>query len=249
MISSSISSSLSPMRRPPAVSRTAEWSTCPAALPQLADEPTGDIGNGGRGPGDGAVSRSPMITGVGCLDTGDFSGDVGWNEWIVCPLTTLSSWWRVAGSLSCCSPWTESPRPREMRRARSTERLIRVGLPGRLALRRRASGESRPAEPHELLDPKEPCEWRCVGLLWPTAGTGSVAEAVPLEHSTAVERSAELDHRGNMSGDGEDSAVSLPRRAFSLQNCVGSIFMFANGGVITTDRPPQLQQETSDHPC
>ena len=182
MISSSISSTLSLMRRPPAVSRTAVWSTCPAALPQLADERTGDIGNENRGPGDGAeVSRSPIMTGVGCLDRGGSSGGVGWNEWIMCPLTTLSSWWRIAGSLSRRSPWTDSPRPREMRRARSTERLIRVGLPGRLALRLRASGESRPAEPHELLEPKEPCEWRRVGLLWPTVGTGepSVAEAVP----------------------------------------------------------------------
>jgi hypothetical protein len=148
MISSSIPSSLSPMRRPPAVSRTAAWSMCPAALPQLADEPTGDM-----------VRRSPMIRGVGCLDTGEISGDAGWNEWIVCPLTTLSSSWRVAESLPCCPPWTE--RPREMRRASSTERLIRVGLPFRLALRLRASGrlasgESRPAEPHELL--KEPAE-------------------------------------------------------------------------------------------
>ena len=195
MISSSISSSLPPMRRPPAVSRTAAWST----VDELADEPIGDIGNGNA-----EVRRSPMITGVGCRDTvgcrsrdtGDFSGDDGWNDWIVWPFTTLSSSWRVAGLFSCISPCME--RPREMRRARSTERRIRVGLPGRLVLRLRASGEWRPAEPNELLEPKEPCEWRCerrwrVGLLLP-AGTGepSVAEAVPLEHSTELERSAEL---------------------------------------------------------
>ena len=104
-ISASISSSLSPtVSRPPAVSRTAVWST-------------GDIGNMGRVCGgelstagsreaDDAevrrspVRRSPMITGVGCLDTGGSCLDMGaltraclgmgaisfgesWNEWIV----------------------------------------------------------------------------------------------------------------------------------------------------------------------
>ena len=72
-------------------------------------------------------------------------------------------------------------RPREKRRASSTERLTIAGLPGRLPPSLRLSGSSWPGR-----EPKEPVEWlRRERRRGTEAGEPTVAEAVA--------RSAELD--------------------------------------------------------